>query len=1220
MNVDYWRPSLRSPTSVFRLDGAPSDQVLGQFAGDLRSRVFRSFASAGRHFGVSHTTISRYETGITRPPIGYLATLMRLIIDRFARTQIDVEGQREALLAEFNKAVLRFYEDEDVVSDWNQLCEISDDYIRQRRGHVTHRDDWGEAPAPEAFYGRQSELALLKRWVLTDHCRVIGLFGMGGIGKTSVAANLTHQLKPHFDHSFWYDLRNAPPLDTVLRDCIKFLSDRPVIKLPESPDSRISVLISLLQEKRGLLVFDNIESILRESDPGSHYREGYEGYADLIRRIAGTSHESCLVITSREKPNEFVRLEGETSPVRSLHLKGLSLAGARELLDEKDLIGSDEVRSDLNAKCAGNPLILKIISATIKDMFSGDIASFLVQGTLVLGDVRGVLQQQFDRLPSLSQTLMYWLAIRRKAVSIDELGKILIEPVPRADLLDSLESLLSRRSLIEGKARGFLLQPVIAEYVTDRFVDAICREITTGETNLLRSHALLNVQAADYVRENQVRLIMNPVTERLADTLGSQGLAERLQKVLSYLRNEGPTHPGYAAGNIINLLLHAGTNINGYDFSHLVIREGYLQGAELHGVNFAYSDLSKCTFTEVFGSVLSVAFSPDGNLMAAGDTRGDIRIWRTVDSRQMLICKGHEYWVGSVAFSPDSRFLASASNDQTVRLWDTQTGQCLFTLPDHTGRVRSVAFSSDGRTLVSGSDDRTVRLWDVKSGRCQMILQGDCHPTWPVALSPDGRMLATSCVEPEHTPRLWDIHTGKQLCALRGHVDRVRSIAFSPDSQVVGTAGDDHTVRLWDACTGECIHVLNGHSERVKSVTFSSKDHLIASGSDDHTVRLWNSDTGRCLDILEGHSNWVWTVAFSSDGNKLMSGGDDRAIRLWDVRTRRCLQTLQGYANSMRSVAFSPDRQTLASGSDDQVVRLWDSNTWQCTRTLRGHTSRVWTVAFSPDGRRLASGSDDQTIRLWNPITGQYLATLLGHEDWVWSIAFSPDCRILASGSGDCTVRLWDFRTERCLHVLERHDDRVRSVAFSPTGGLLASASDDQTIRLWDTESYECIQVLQGHESRVWGVAFGYNGQILASSSDDNTVRLWDTRSGQCLHELRGHTNLVRPVAFSPDGSSLASGSVDQSVRLWDAHTGQWIRTLEGHTDQVRSVTFGPDQDTIVSCGNDETIKVWSVNTGECLRTLRPNRPYERMDITGVLGLTEAQKDTLKALGAVENT
>jgi WD40 repeat protein len=153
----------------------------------------------------------------------------------------------------------------------------------------------------------------------------------------------------------------------------------------------------------------------------------------------------------------------------------------------------------------------------------------------------------------------------------------------------------------------------------------------------------------------------------------------------------------------------------------------------------------------------------------------------------------------------------------------------------------------------------------------------------------------------------------------------------------------------------------------------------------------------------------------------------------------------------------------------------------------------------------------------------------------------------------------------------------------------------------------------------VWSVVFAPDGHTLASSSSDRTVKLWDTQTAECRITLQGHTDRIVPVAFHPDGKSIASGSDDLTIRLWDSWSGHLLMTFNGHTGWVISLAFSPDGNTLISSSGDGTIKLWDTHSGECIRTLRPPRPYEGMNITGATGLTDAQRETLKALGAVED-
>ena len=574
------------------------------------------------------------------------------------------------------------------------------------------------------------------------------------------------------------------------------------------------------------------------------------------------------------------------------------------------------------------------------------------------------------------------------------------------------------------------------------------------------------------------------------------------------------------------------------------------------------------------GDIGGIAYSPDCKLLALAGGAG-VWLYDADNLNEVGLLKGNTSWLCSVAFSPDGKLLASGDYDNTIHLWNVEEQKQVGVLKGHTDGVNSITFSPDGKLLASGGYDNTVRLWDVEKQNQVGMLRGHTEMVHSVAFSPDGKQLASS--SSDNTIHLWDIQGKSTVGILHGHEEVVSSVAFSPDGKTLASGSWDNTARLWDVEKQKLVDVLE-HTVGISRVVFSPDGKTLVSGSWDGIVRLWDVEEQKQVGELQGGSGEMWAIAFGPDGKILAAGyGLDDTVWLWDVQEQKQLGILTGYTHSLYGGDFSPDGELLASGSV-YAIYLWDVEKQKRVSLLRGNTEFVRSVAFSPDGELLASGSHDETVCLWDVQREEQVAVLEGHTDRILTVAFSPDGKLLASASHDNTARLWDVEEQKLLAVLQ-HGDNVHSVAFSPDGELLASACWDKTIRLWDVETQRQVAVLQGHTQLLLTIAFSLDGKLLASGGGDRTVRLWDIQKQKQVGLLSG----VYSLAFSPDRKLLASGSKDGTVRIWDVEKQELVRVLKEHIEHlgwVYFVRFTNDGKWFVSGSYDGTIVLWEVNVG----------------------------------------
>ncbi len=522
----------------------------------------------------------------------------------------------------------------------------------------------------------------------------------------------------------------------------------------------------------------------------------------------------------------------------------------------------------------------------------------------------------------------------------------------------------------------------------------------------------------------------------------------------------------------------------------------------------------------------AVAWHPGSHRLVSGSRDSRAIIW-TVDGTLERILPRHPCAVSSVAWSPDGELLATGDGSSAdpsddalggkIRIFDRQgSGEQSGFIDTDNSTVPSIDWSHDGRTiLVSCFPLSDARIWNL-DGTGPVVLKGHTHHVVGADWSPDGTQIATaSC---DNTIRLWGAD-GAAGPVLEGHDSDVLCVKWSPNGTWLASGGDDLAVRLWrpDGTPGP---TLAGRRD-IPDVAWHPDGERFAAACSDHTVRMFRSD-GTTTGILEGHTIPVTGIDWSSTGDHIASSTDrDSTLRLWKSDGTpgpiiEC-QTLGG-----NSIAFSPNgRQVARVGNrPTSSVQLWNLDGSAGTNLI-GHAGQIYKCAWSPQGDRLASVGIDKTLRVWT-LDGKG-EVILNTGQLTASVDWKSDGTQIACGCEDGRIQL--CRPDgRKSSLLEGHKNRVTQVRWSTDGQWIASASRDSTVRLW-AESGQPVTVLSGHAGEVKDLAWRPHSHEVLSSGLDGTIRLWDAET-QSVKWVVVVLPDKQSVTLSPTGEILVGAPV----------------------------------------------------------------------------------------------
>jgi WD40 repeat protein/serine/threonine protein kinase len=587
-------------------------------------------------------------------------------------------------------------------------------------------------------------------------------------------------------------------------------------------------------------------------------------------------------------------------------------------------------------------------------------------------------------------------------------------------------------------------------------------------------------------------------------------------------------------------------------------------------------------------------FSPDGRWLAYGGKRIVIR---ELPSQAVVTTIPNA--ATTLAFSPDGKLLASG-HDSHVKLWSTESWQEEQSLPD----VRYPAiFSPDGQWLVTG-EAGGYRVWSHPAQGApgaRTWQRGGFCPGEPnlekylwqsehgVAFSPDGRLLVTAGHKGGYFAgqfQVWDFPSLTLRPGFSPQLFELASAVFTPDSKYLLIGDQIGQLIVWDVAEGRIEKTLNEHTGGITTITFARDGRTMATSSRDRTLVVWDWETRGVLVRLRGHLGQILSSAISPDGRMLASGSSEGTIRLWDPSTRHEGRMGPGCAVI---IGFSTDsRQLLVrSYKECRVWRLEDGEVTTVPLTnfvYRNNDPWADVHGIEPYA---AFGMANGVLEHWNLATMSRVASWQVHEGAVSTAEFSPDGRLIATSGANGDVRLWDRKTHREVRRFKALGKKVRCLAFSPDGRLLAGSEgsyNDPQVCIWDVNAGSLLRELNGVTGLGPSLAFSPDGKLLATPHYDSIARLWEIPSGNLKATLKGHAGHVIGVAFSPDGKTLATGSYERKLKLWNIATQQEVATLEPLPGSCLTLRFSPDGHILAAgswMGSEPYTSLWEAPSFE---------------------------------------
>lgn len=1101
---------------------------------------------------------------------------------------------------------------------------------------------------PKSFYGRNEQIAKIRRLVISERVKCVILHAVPGCGKSTLASIFllgtegdskintdlmnaySKGVLEHFKHVLWWRLTDAPLLKELIKTIYKIINKKNNKSIAENTVVACQQLLDDLGKNKILIVLDNFETLL---DDNGDWRSGFENYEIFLRSVCESKFDRVsLLITTREFPKIINELNYHSRSSQIIQLEGLDSDSFKNaILCESQLKSATDTWKWISERYRGNPLAARILSTYIAEMYDSNIDNFRRNEPDMVPEFSELLEYHFNRLTPYEKEIAYWLAVNREPVEIEVLKSDLLTFESKTKVTSSLKKLCTRIP-IESSQKYYTLQPVLLDFISLRICnkmgnmyacgsneinnylsrllkDDISKEFKNGEFGLFDRICLVKGSSPEHIRMAQKRTLIFPLLESFNAHSGSKEITLMfLREIVDRYRHLSNGRRSYIGTNIATLIMSSEGKLENEDFSHTTLIQPYFSDTRIINCNFEHAVFVKPRFIEKQGAILELDISPCNKYVAIAGTLGEIRVWN-FDTR-MLIYSAilHKNWVRTVKFLAEK--IVSAGNDGEIVVTDfLNQSNKEVRINAHIDWINSIIIIGND-TFASLGEDGFVRIWSES-----LILLGEINVNRKIfdgyysevkqelVICTEGGFLYFVALKNFKVSSYFEISSRD-----------LQKITFSEVHNAVICGDDMGEISLFELSSLTVINKFNSESIFTRSLLV--KGHLIYVGSEDGLIKVYDPDNKNTLvQQYKTHEAAVRSIVLLSNEKQIITASEDKSVKVTDLLSASIVDNIIGFSNTIWSANITSNGHLVAGLENGELV-VWKRPFRDHRRTIQTHTGRIFTVSVNSVNELVASAGVDKVVKVTDLNTDSLIATFEGHTDWIIRVCFSHCGNFVFSASEDKTVMCWDIRNLTRKWVSRAHQARVTSIEVVKGCEFIFTGDENGVIAKHNAESGQLVTYYSGNKSKVRAMVLEINSQLLAVATEDGMIKIWNKNNSLMEQEVRISKSQIWGLVLTHSKSKLIAANNEGTLIIVNFNTLEVIKEVKAHNQAIWDLQMDRQRDYVYSSSGDETISIWDSEALIETERLKAPLPYEGTSFCKATGLTIAQKSNLEHLGA----